>query len=596
MSVQAGHFDNTQPNVIILTDSNDNAPVGRSLGVARVTQELRDAGFQVAVIYYAGLFEYDEICDLLRHLISPQTLFVGISNWLYATYPMINNEHRMLPCPRARNQDFRQFISSVNPKCKLVLGGPSAADVSWNKYFDYVVLGYAEISIINLARHLCYGDTLNKSYRSLHGFTVINDSRAEGFDIAKSRTQYLPQDVVLPGETLSLEVGRGCIFQCAFCGFPMNGKKKFDYLRDFDMLRQELIDNYERHGVTNYMFSDDTFNDSMEKIHLINSVSKSLPFTLTYWAYIRIDLLVAHPGSIDLLYESGLRSAFFGIESWNPATGKIIGKKADKRAHLDMIKYIKQRYGDDFYTTASFIVGLPEETKHSMTDTIQALTSDECLLDYVHMGALSIRRKEACSNGFISKIQANPERYGYREVQQASAQYEPGHGLSGTGDYLLWANDHMDWRQAQDLADQFAEQYPISKGWNRRHYCGEEIMWQVGLGMDPRRFVQLQNTDFEQLEKEIERLRFERTLRYKQTLVRELGVPFNVIRPVSPFHDEWWRNFYNDIKDPAWPATPALSDFDALPDFIKKECHNTAASCGHHRVVPALSHLFHAAT
>jgi hypothetical protein len=59
-------FDNTRPNVILLTDSNESAPVGRMLGVARVTQELRNAGFEVAVVYYAGLFEYDELCRLLR--------------------------------------------------------------------------------------------------------------------------------------------------------------------------------------------------------------------------------------------------------------------------------------------------------------------------------------------------------------------------------------------------------------------------------------------------------------------------------------------------------------------------------------------------
>lgn len=573
-------FDNTRPNVILLTDSNENAPVGRMLGVARVAQELRDAGFEVAVIYYAGLFSYQELCQVLRHLISEHTLFIGVSNWLYATYPMFNNEHRILPCQGATNQDFKDFVRAQNPRCKLVLGGPSAADVEWNRYFDYVVLGYAEVSVLNLARHLLQGDTLNKSYRSLHGFTVINDSRAEGFDISKSRTRYLPQDAVLPGETLNIEIGRGCIFQCAFCGFPMNGKKKFDYLRDFDVLYQELLDNYEQHGVTTYMFNDDTFNDSMEKVHLINQVSKRLPFQLQYWAYIRLDLLVAHPGSVDLLYESGLRSAFFGIESWNPATGKIIGKKADKQAHLDMIRYIKQTYGDDFYTTGSFIIGLPEETLASITDTAEALLSEDCMFDFVHMGSLFIKRRELSSNGFISKIQANYERYGYRDV-------------GSDQDYMLWANDHMDWRQAQEISDDFSQRFLQVRGLEQRHFCGEEMMWRLGLGIDHARFVRMQRENLSGLVQEMEDLKFRRTWEYKKRLIQGLGIPDTAVKLVSPYHDSWWKSFYDDIKDPAWPPVPDLSAFDSLPRNIQQECLETVVNCGHYRIIPALSHLYH---
>ena len=572
-------FDNTRPNVILLTDSNESAPVGRMLGVARVTQELRNAGFEVAVVYYAGLFEYDELCRLLEHLISDQTLFVGVSNWLYATYPMVNDEHRILPTTQARNKDFKTWLRQVAPKCQLVLGGPSAADVDWNRYFDYVILGYAEISIVNLARHLSAGEKLLKSYRSIHGFTVINDSRAEGFDISKSYTEYLPQDAVLPGETLHLEIARGCIFQCAFCGFPMNGKKKFDYMRDFDVLYTELVNNYEQHGVTTYMFNDDTFNDSIEKVHLINQVSKRLPFKLNYWAYIRLDLLVAHPGSVDLLWESGLRSAFFGIESWNPATGKIIGKKADKRAHLDMVRYIKQTYGDEFYTTGSFIIGLPQETVASINDTMDALTSPECMFDFVHMGSLFIKRREISSNGFISKIQANYEEYGYRDVGRDQ-------------DMMLWENDHMDWRQALELSDQFAERFLQFKGLDQRHFCGEEMMWRVGLGIDHAEFVKMQREDLPGLKTKIETLRFQRTFEYKKKLIKELGLPPNVIKLVSPYHDEWWRSFYNDIRDPSWPTTPDLASFDSLPRHVQQECHDTAISCKNQQIIPAMKQLF----
>jgi hypothetical protein len=67
-------------------------------------------------------------------------------------------------------------IKSINSECVTVLGGPNAVDKKHNRMFDYVVVGYADISVVNLAKHLLDGTPLEKSYRSLWGFTVVNDA------------------------------------------------------------------------------------------------------------------------------------------------------------------------------------------------------------------------------------------------------------------------------------------------------------------------------------------------------------------------------------------------------------------------------------
>lgn len=36
-----------------------------------------------------------------------------------------------------------------------------------------------------------------------------------------------------------------------------------------------------------------------------------------------------------------------------------------------------------------------------------------------------------------------------------------------------------------------------------------------------------------------------------------------------------WQQFYNDIKDPAWPACNSESEFAQLPDYIQQECIST---------------------
>lgn len=587
-------FDNSRPNVILLTANgtfyvNDryNSPRGRMFGIARISQELRNAGYEVATIYYANLLSYEELCGTLTQLISAQTLFIGISNWLYChphvalphlvseTSHMLETsesantevyEHRMLPYRENLNTEFRKFVKSRNAECRLVLGGPSAADAPWHKGFDYVVIGYAEISVVNLVKHLHQGIPLEKSYRSLHGFTVVNDAKAVAFDFAHSFTKYLPHDAILPNEVLQLEISRGCIFNCAFCGFPLKGKKKLDYLRDPAGLYRELIVNYENHGTTTYTFSDDTFNDSIEKLQMLNEISQKLPFQLEYWAYIRLDLLIAHPESVSLLFDSGLRACYFGIETWNPDTGKIIGKKADKQGQLRMIKSIKDRYGDAWVLEASFIAGLPRETKESLQCTIDTLLSDECRLDFCNMSAFFLKDQKFATNNFISKISQNPEQYGYRVTGRS-------------GDLLWWANDSLDFDTATKITTDFNA---ISRQkYTKLHQIeAEPWLYLRTYGVDRM------DTTIDLLA--LERARETKISEYRQLLSKNLDLRQGTLPAISHVHNTEWKRFYHNIRDSSWPETLDYCDLHRLSPEIVHECMETARKSAPLAVIAAI--------
>lgn len=576
-------FDNSRPNVILLTangmfynEDKFNSPQGRMFGIARISHELRKAGYEVATIYYASLLSYQELCDILSQLISSQTLFIGISNWLYCTpssiYLKPNVEttavykHKMLPYADNLNVEFRQFVKSHNNRCQLVLGGPSAADAPWNKDFDYVVVGYAEISVVNLARHLDKKEPLEKSYKSLHGFTVVNDAKAPDFDFTNSFTEYLPHDAILPNEVLQLEISRGCIFNCAFCSFPLRRKKKLDYLRDAEVLYRELITNYEKHGTTGYVFGDDTFNDSIQKLQMLNEVSQRLPFQLEYWAYIRLDLLIAHPESVSLLFDSGLRACFFGIESWNPDTGKIIGKKADKSGQLRMIKSIKDRYGDALLLEASFIAGLPRETKDSLQSTIDTLLSDECRLDFCGMSPFFLKDQKFVTNNFVSRISQNPEHYGYRITGRE-------------GDWLFWANDHFDSDTATEIAEDFMtrSRQKYTKGYVNE---SELLLYRSNFGLDRW------DTTIDRIT--IERARANKIAEYRQLLSKNLALRPGTLPELSHSHNTAWKNFYNDIRDSSWPEAPDYTDLHRLSTTIVQECAETARKFSSETVIAAI--------
>ena len=449
-------FDNSKPNIILITDHTDTLFLTRSIGPHKVAHELRRFGYEVAVLNFAHIFTFDEILYLLRNLISAQTLFVGFNNMFYKSIKnqryegargLIYDEKEigsMLPHGKYRNAELTDFIKSINPACCTVLGGPAAQDIPLNSDFDYVVMGYADSSIVNLANYFRGKEPLQKSYRSVYGPVIINDSTAPDFDFVNSTLEYKSYDCVMPGETLTIEVSRGCIFKCAFCNYPLNGKKKLDFIKSRDNIKNEFLRNYEKHRITRYIFSDDTFNDSIEKIQIIYDISKELPFKLEYWAYARLDLLAAHPETIDLLFDSGLRGCHFGIETFNADVGKRIGKGMPKEKQLAALRYIKGKWGDQVMLHGSFISGLPGESEESLHETLSALLDENCPLDSWYVQATRIQNHIGNPNvEFISKIEQNPDEYGYKNTRPMENSV-----------YLDWENEHMSRTRADEIAIQ----------------------------------------------------------------------------------------------------------------------------------------------
>lgn len=527
-------FDNTKPNIIILTDG---IQMTKSLGPYRVATELRNAGFQVAVLNHLSCFTVDELKHILTNMISDRTLFVGVNNFLYASLGE-ENPGSFLPHNDSFNQEFKQLIKTANPNCKIVLGGPNATDQPHAKDFDFVVAGYAENSIVNLAQHLLDSSvTLKKSHKSVYGPVIVNDSKAEGFDFANSDTIYHDDDIILPGESLMLEIARGCIFSCSFCAFPLNGKKKLDYIRSKERIRDEMIRNYEKFQVTRYLFSDDTLNDSPEKCQMIYEISKSLPFKLEYWAYVRLDLLRAHPQTIEWLVESGLRAAFFGIETLNPRTAAAIGKGGNREQLVSVLRQIKEKYGDYINLHGSFIFGLPYEDLDSMKRTGDFLLSNENPLDSWGVQPLNIRpSNKSYTNDFLSDIDRNFSKYGYKCKANRTARrigiddarrsntpvlLPPGNNstLHPLG-FMLWENEYTSWQVVDKLATALNRE-KMSR--SDAKIKGETAFWYAGLGLPLDNFLNKSPSSINQ--SEVELAKRNKISEYKKKVFEQFKIP-----------------------------------------------------------------------
>ena len=527
-------FDKSQPNIVLLTDMTEVLTMSKIFGVHKIAYILRQAGYQVAVINHLSVFSIDEIVHLLENLVSDHTVFVGVNNFYYnSTEEFVYSPETGLalnaaepgsfvPHGKKYNQMIKQAVHKINPKCKFVIGGPNVQDTDAFKDFDYLVLGYAEQSIVNLANHLRDGEPLQKSIRSLHGPVIVNDPKAEGYDFSQSSMCYEPHDVVLDQEVLYLEIGRGCIFNCSFCSYPLNGKKKLDYVRHKQLIIDELLDNYKKFNVTRYMIVDDTFNDSVEKCQMMYEISQALPFKIEYWAYIRLDLLAAKPETIDLLVNSGCRAMFFGIETFNLKTATAIRKGGSREKLIATIDYIKQQWGDRVSLFGSFILGLPYEDLDSINRTINFLESDDNHLDCWKVQCLRIKHPKytgTLTNGFLSDLDRNYNKYGYQVLGLYDRAESANAVAKKIDSNMIWSNEYTNFYDMEALAVAVKNRCETDTKMGLNNTLAFELA-SLGINLDEILTVSHADLDWSK----IDQIKLRRAVEYKKRLFEQLNI------------------------------------------------------------------------
>ena len=388
-------------HVIIFTDVNGSIGIGRYAGTYRIATEMRKHGWHVDVIDFMMSFSDSEILDIIKQRKRPDTAWVGFSSTFLMPreFDPFGN--------RTSIRDASEASSSIG----LSLDAAQALVNNIRATGLEVFVGGAKL------RWDIDGVNWIKGNAEDHFF--------KDFDFTNSQIEWQASDHIFEGEHLPMEIARGCIFKCKFCSYNLNGKRLWDFCKSPETIENEMIRNYDQFGTTGYMFSDDTYNDSPEKIDILNQMYRRLPFDLEFSAYARLDLIISKPETLPILIESGLRSVFFGIETFNHDSGKLIGKGM----HPDRIKQglidIKDQYPDLLISTG-FIAGLPYDTAKDLEDTIDWLESSP--VDSYSMQVLSL--------GKNSEFGKNSVHYGYQIDESGK-----------------WFTDKLDYDTALSIAD-----------------------------------------------------------------------------------------------------------------------------------------------
>lgn len=397
----------------------------RPAGAYRIRTELENNGYSCQVIDFWQHFSHEEIEKLLDKIVTLETIWIGFSTTFMNTTLELKEQY-----------SFWQGIKEKYSWVKFISGGAKSL-VEELDFIDFYVTGYADLAIVELTKNIDSFSTKivdsNKNYNKT--------------DLSNITIRWKKEDYIPKGSALPMEIARGCIFNCAFCNFPMNNKKKLDYIRSFESIKDELIYNYETFGVKDYWFMDDTFNDSMYKLENIYKIITDLPFKITYSTYIKPELLVAQPEQIPLLVESGLRAAAYGIESLNPDTRQSIFKMRDPERVLNALKDIKDYSKGSLSNQCTFIVGLPHESIESIYKSNDILYNCD-FIDQFSWYPLNIHTPDKYA--YTSPIDKNPYSFGYvtklRAVNKNTAIGKT------NGAAMDWVNKHMNNIKAANIA------------------------------------------------------------------------------------------------------------------------------------------------
>jgi len=442
----------------------------RPLGAYQIASILRNNGYTVQVIdhWYYLIPQTEKFVEIFKKYVGPETLWVGWSNTFFSagkhnTKGEIDHgaEREMINSIGLTERGIgfiKRYAKEQNPNIKFVCGG--AKTFSWStqdtKFFDYFVAGYADATALHLTDFLAGKTKELTTLKNPNGSeTIMYDTKGSLFDFNHHTHIWHKSDCLHQGTALPIEIARGCIFKCSYCSYPLNGKKKNDFIREPSKLIDELTYNYENFGTTQYMYSDDTHNDSVEKLeYLYNNVYSKLPFKIQFATYLRLDLLAAHPHTIPLLKESGLVGTFFGIESFNKEANKTIGKTATKERIMENLWKCRDVWKDEVIIKAGLIIGLPNDTIETCTEWLTESLSKDSPIDSAAIAPLQILPKGYYSNPhFQAPIEMNPEKFGFTFDESG-----------------VWINNKgmnkYDAMRLQEKFDEYQkEQKPLQKNW-----------------------------------------------------------------------------------------------------------------------------------
>jgi len=293
--------------------------------------------------------------------------------------------------------DLAHLIKKYKPNIPLLIGGPHCNIVPEKAIIDFnadiCVTGDGELIICAIADALqgkgelsnipgiYYKD--NGKIKQTMPMQIIKDLDSLPFParhlVNKYEYGYFIGEKLAPGRTTSIITTRGCPYHCRFCGYN-SIRSKYDERSVENVIKE--IEEIISQGYHSLIIVDNNFLANKRRAEKIMDKIIEQEIKINIWIMgARVDS--AERILFEKMRNAGVTFISFGIESGNQDVLDLYNKKTTVQQIIDAINLSKEM---GFFTSGSFIIGAPIETKDHIENTIKFAKS--LPLDVAHFLAL----------------------------------------------------------------------------------------------------------------------------------------------------------------------------------------------------------------
>ena len=172
------------------------------------------------------------------------------------------------------------------------------------------------------------------------------------------------------GTYTSIDLGRGCPYQCSFCTI-INVQGRKSRFRSPDDLEQIIRANYAQ-GVDRFFITDDNFARNTDWEILLDRVIELKKDNIHVGFTIQVDTLCHKiPNFIEKATRAGVKRVFIGLENINPDNLIAAKKRQNKITEYRVMLQKWRAHGA--LTFAGYILGFPADTKESILRDVEII-------------------------------------------------------------------------------------------------------------------------------------------------------------------------------------------------------------------------------
>jgi hypothetical protein len=172
------------------------------------------------------------------------------------------------------------------------------------------------------------------------------------------------------GSLSSIDLGRGCPYQCSFCTI-INVQGRKSRFRSADDLEQIIRENVAQ-GIRRFFVTDDNFARNRQWEPLFDRMIALREEGLNIGFTIQVDTLCHRiPNFIAKAGRAGVRRVFIGLENINPEN--LLGAKKRQNRITEYRTMLQAWREAGAITYAGYIIGFPGDTKESVLRDVEII-------------------------------------------------------------------------------------------------------------------------------------------------------------------------------------------------------------------------------